>query len=69
MSDDDTYDDMPEEARAMLVSEWNSPHRRMCLPPALLKGDWEALLRPIERPGDPAAEPDEVSIANRPVSG
>lgn len=50
---DDTHDDMPEEARAILAAEWNNPSRRMCLPPALLKGDWEALTRTIELPSKP----------------
>ena len=66
---DDTHDDMPEEALAILAAEWNSTHRRMCLPPAVLKGEREALLRPLDIPRTPAAEPGEVSVANRSESG
>lgn len=52
---DDTHDEMPEEIRAIMEAEWTNPNRRMCLPPALLSGNWRAFL-PIDRSDKPDTE-------------
>jgi hypothetical protein len=58
-----TDDEMPEEVRAIMEAEWNSQHRRMCLSPALLSGNWRAFLpidlSGIDTPGDQIATRDE----------